>query len=83
MNSFLGLLLLAMNVNAQATSEGIFAANAGIVNWLSPNAFVGIFLMIMILWVSCCTISALSQIGTPRILLKEPLEWGKIEKTED
>ena len=70
--------MLALGVNA-----GIYDANAGIVHWINPNAFVGIFLVIIFLWVSCCMVGALHSIQTPRVMLTEPLDWGKVEKTEE
>lgn len=85
MKSLLALLMLcAASVNAATDPVvGIYSANAGIGNWINPNALVGIVLMIMIFWVSCCVVGALANINCPRIMLEKPLEWGKVEKTEE
>ena len=82
MKSVFALLMLVAYASAQQ-AQGIYAANAGITQWLNPNALVGILLMISIFWISCCVVGCLANINTPRIMLEKPLEWGKVEKTEE
>ncbi len=62
---------------------GIFSQNTVIGEWINPNAFMGIILILLFFWVTCCSLSMLSDVQTPRIMLEKTLDWGKVEKTED
>ena len=86
------LMLLAATVSAAgqvnaATNAveptGIYKANAGIGQWINPNAFVGIFFTLIFFWVCYCVLQATAAIQTPKIMLEKTLDWGKVEKTED
>ena len=89
------LMLLAATVSAAgqvnaanaATNAnepmGLYKANAGIGQWINPNAFVGIFFTLIFFWVCYCVLNATAAIQTPKIMLEKTLDWGKVEKTED
>ena len=62
---------------------GIYSANQNINKWLNPNAFVGIFLMLIFFWVCQCVFGMLGQIQTPKIMLEKELDWGKVEKVDE
>ena len=79
MKSFAATMALLIS-NAQA---GIYDANTGINQWLAPNCFFGIMFMLIFFWVCYCTLSALSQVQTPRIMLEKCIDWGNVEKTEE
>ena len=71
----------ASAVNAEY--DGIFSANKNIGNWINPNAFVGIFFMIMFFWFCMWTLQMLSAIQTPTVMLEKCIDWGKVEKIEE
>ena len=60
-----------------------YDANMYINQWMGPNCFFGIMFMIIFFWVCQCSLSALSQVQTPKIMLEKTIDWGKVEKTEE
>ena len=80
---FLAACANAVTEDPSTTATGPYAANAGIGQWINPNAFTGIFFTLMFFWVCYCVLQATAAIQTPKILLEKTLDWGKVEKTED
>ena len=88
MKSFTSMLaLLAASAEASGvqwnTAQGIYSSNTYIGEWINPNAFMGIVLILLFFWVTYCSLSMLSEVQTPRIMLEKCIDWGKVEKTED
>ena len=88
MKSFTSLLaLLVASAEASGVTwreeKGIYASNTYIAEWINPNAFMGIVIILLFFWVTYCSLSMLSEVQTPRIMLEKCIDWGKVEKTED
>ena len=81
------LALLVASAEASGVTwreeKGIYASNTYIAEWINPNAFMGIVIILLFFWVTYCSLSMLSEVQTPRIMLEKCIDWGKVEKTED
>ena len=81
---FTTLMLSLMSAAADPqVVKSIYDANKNIGQWINPNAFMGIVIMIVFFWVCNCVFGALAQVQTPRIMLEKTLDFGKIEKVEE
>ena len=80
MSSLAAMMAMLLVNNVQA---GPYDANTGINQWIGPHCFFGILFMLIFFWVCQCTLSALSAVQTPKVMLEKSIDWGKVEKVED
>ena len=79
----LGSALAAVaSAQTDETVQSLALNNMYIGNWVQPNAFMGIAIMLLFLSFFYLGIVMLAQIQTPLFIREKTLNWGIVEEAE-